>query len=577
MNKKVISHISSLITLIIIIASIAPIIYYGKDSIITIHDNLDSNLARIKMLKDSGLLMAFNQPTGVLGNMSTIYLGQSYHITTLIYSIFDIFTAYVTIYVLKILIGFGSMFLLLTKLFPGERNSSVLKLVSVGFALTPLMLGWWIDSAPLLCYFFIIIKDLKTIRLDKRIFLLLLYPAISDFALTGFFLLALWLLGIIILWIKEKKFNLSLAVGLLCLTAGYILSNLKLFYYMLFLATPTNRELHVNMPLASLKQGLKNALKYFADGHYHAPSMALKVIIPVGAITLISVIVFLFCKNVKNSYKEQYNNFAVYSFVSIILIGIIGFFSVLGGIYDTEYKNIINAIFPFLSGFNWGRFWQFNRIVFYIWFAYTLILFLKIKKIRFLAYTFAILQIAVILTSPVLYNYAALNLNHDKMVRQDDMLTYNEFFAEDLFEKIKSDLNYNGEGVAAVGYHPSVLMYNGFSCVDGYISSFPLSRAIEFREIIEPQLNYNESTRLYYDQWAARMYLYCDEAPYEPTRKRITSPVTIRINTEAFKKLDGVYILSRGEIENAKELGLNFINSYTDRSYIYDIFIYLAV
>jgi len=156
------------------------------------------------------------------------------------------------------------------------------------------------------------------------------------------------------------------------------------------------------------------------------------------------------------------------------------------------------------------------------------------------------------------------------------MLTYSEFYSESLFHEIKKGINYNGEGVAALGYHPSVLTYNGFSTIDGYNNAYPLKYALAFREIIAPQLEFNADHKKYYDSWAGRMYLYNNEVHYGPTRSRVAAPVTLRINMEAFRRLGGTYILSRAEIGNAEELGLKYIRKFSNNRSIYEIFVYQA-
>jgi hypothetical protein len=91
-----------------------------------------------------------------------------------------------------------------------------------------------------------------------------------------------------------------------------------------------------------------------------------------------------------------------------------------------------------------------------------------------------------------------------------------------LFEEIKKDITYSNERVVAFGYHPSVLMYNGFNCIDEYNNAYPLSYMKKFRTLIAPELENNQKDREYYDSWGSRMYLYNSELNSEPTKNKNT-------------------------------------------------------
>jgi hypothetical protein len=198
----------------------------------------------------------------------------------------------------------------------------------------------------------------------------------------------------------------------------------------------------------------------------------------------------------------------------------------------------------------------------------------KKKWARYVIHAIACVQIVGVLMYPGLYSYSSLNLRHSMIVQRDHHLTFREFFDESLFGRIKEDLQYSGEGVAALGFHPNVLMFNGFSSVDGYNNNYPLAYMQAFREVIAPQLERNPDHQQYFDYWGGRMYLFNDDIGFAPTRTRHETPVELHINTDAFRRLGGVYILSRAEISNAADLRLSFVNHYNCESSIYEIFVY---
>jgi hypothetical protein len=250
-------------------------------------------------------------------------------------------------------------------------------------------------------------------------------------------------------------------------------------------------------------------------------------------------------------------------------------FSSFAGLYRNALVNLVlqNAA-PFLRGFNWGRFSFLNRTIFYLAFMAALVILLHCKHAKALAYLLACAQIAIILTANVPYNYAYLNLNHSRLIREDSQLSYREFYSETLFEGIKSDIQYQGEGIVSVGYHPNVTLYNGFSTLDGYNSTYPLRYMRAFREIIAPELEENAERREYYDKWGGRMYLYNREIDFAPSRERPESPINLLINVEALRNLGGKYVFSRAEIGNHDSLGLKFVRDYDDAAGPYHIFVY---
>jgi hypothetical protein len=260
-------------------------------------------------------------------------------------------------------------------------------------------------------------------------------------------------------------------------------------------------------------------------------------------------------------------------------------------------NDFIKKYVSVLSGFDWGRVWFFNRVLWYIIFALclTLLMNVNISKCpsffpRVWVHFLILLQLVYITLSPVKYNDPITTWFNEVVVKTgiakklrpnsnfNSFVSYKEFYAKDLFTKIKYDISYSDEMVVAFGYEPSVLMYNGFNCIDGYNNAYPLSYMQRFRNLIAPELEVNQSAREYYDEWGGRMYLYNSDLNYGPTRDKNTSPVHLNINMDVFKNdFNGKYILSRTEISNSGDLGLNLVKQYYDNESIYTIYVYQAV
>ena len=145
-----------------------------------------------------------------------------------------------------------------------------------------------------------------------------------------------------------------------------------------------------------------------------------------------------------------------------------------------------------------------------------------------------------------------------------DELTYEQFYAEALFEEIKEDIGYQGEWAAAYGLHPAVLEYNGIATLDGYLGFYSQQYKEDFRKIIAPALERMEATRIYYDDWGARAYLYSgtDLSIVSATKTVYATDDNIYMDPEAFRALGGKYIFSRIQLANAAEVDLELLGEY---------------
>ena len=421
--------------------------------------------------------------------------------------------------------------------------------------------------------------------------------------MTGIFICCFWLLGFIYITIRNKKINLNLLVGFIFLCIGYILVDIRLFYIVFISKTQLNRQIFSIS--SDFRVFFKSIISYGINGFYHAASLQRLIIIPLAFIISLCYLFFIIYKILK-----QQGNFKIkkalinidhqikYLFFLEIIVFI---FILITSLYNAGVlNNFINKYFSLLVGFNWGRIWIFNRVLWYIIFALCLqflleidyiFLFKKIKLPRFIpclcVYALLFLQLGYITLKPTYYNDAVKTWFNELIIKTglankimpdksfDDYISYKEFFAERLFTKIKTDISYSNEMVVALGYHPSVLMYNGFNCIDGYNNAYPLSYMQKFKSLIAPELKVNQWANDYYNSWGGRMYLYNSELDYTPTRNKNISPVILNIDMDVFRNdFNGKYILSRAEIANYELLGLTLVKCYFDTDSIYTIYLY---
>lgn len=206
-------------------------------------DNLDLFITQLKMLRDNSAFFVHNQAMPVLGSIDRNYFPSEFSLYNLLYLILPDIYAYIAGYLLKLVIAFFSSLLLarhVLREFYGKYEKIVV-LVAVAFALLPVypMYAICFSSMPLILYLLIRIYEKPEWQLFLMVFL---YPFLSYFTFFGAFILGYLLIAIVILWIKDRKPSFSLAGALLCLMAGYVCFEYRLFGIMLLSDEETIRS-----------------------------------------------------------------------------------------------------------------------------------------------------------------------------------------------------------------------------------------------------------------------------------------------------------------------------------------------
>lgn len=547
---------------------------FGESSIISVHDNLDLFVAQFQMLKNADAFFLHDEYISFLGGISRDVLPSEFSLYSILYMILPSYWAYVTGYLLKIVIAIVSC-ILLARDFCGENYTKYKPLVTMtGLAYGILNVfpafGISFASIPLVVY---LIRKIYKKPSFKWYLALLLYPLLSYFSYFGLFILAYLVIALIWLFIRDKKFPGRILLAIVVLSAGYVACEYRLFWLMLFDDTATIRS---TMEAGSYTTGqvILTILEGFAKGMFHAESVHTYLVMPVCLIYFVYL---------NFTYLRQKNRKAIFHDIYNLLMLILVFNSVVYGIYYWEgFRNVIETICPLLTG------WQFNRTIFFnpfIWYAAFFLVLKRLydtenKKAEYGANLLALLAVLLIVFSGTRYNdlyntcvAKAYELLKDK---QSDQLSYEEFYSTELFEEAKKDLNYNGQWAAAYGFHPAVLEYNDIATIDGYLGFYPQYYKEEFRKVIAPALERVPESAEYFDTWGARAYLYSgtDLSIVGAVRDYQVSDQNIYIDLDEFKALGGRYIFSRIELKNAQETGLTLAGIYEDESSPYTLYVY---
>ncbi len=585
-KKKIIGYWYVVVIALFFTGAAGVFLFFGESSYIAVHDNLDLFVAQLQMLKNTGTFFSHGVDVPFLGGVTRDNLPSELSLYTVLYMIFPSFTAYVAGYLLKVGIAIWGVWLL-AKDWYGESFGEYRPIVALmGFAYGLLNMfpafGIPFASVPLALFLLRRIYRQPSVKLYAALFA---YPFLSYFSYFGFFILAYLAVAVLWLWARDKKLPWALAGALFVLAAGYMVFEYRLFGVMLFGGVETIRATMVETDLTA-REIAAQSVDVWMHGMFHAESVHDRFI------WWVCMFYFLYRNNryiAKQEWKQMFHD--VYNLLMLVLV----FNSAVYGIYQWgAFRGLVETVFPFLKGF------QFNRTVFFSPFLWYASFFLVLQRMyaaagrgaekggfRF-AFSFlkpaangmALLAVAVVLLTPVRYNdllatckNKALELLKGKV---SDEMSYGEFYSGALFGLLKEDIGYNGEWSAAYGLHPAVLEYNGIATLDGYLGFYPQQYKEDFRRIIAPALERVEASRIYYDDWGARAYLYSgtEASVVSGFKSFVPADRDIYMDVQAFGEMGGRYLFSRFELTNAEEAGLRFIKAYGTGESPYMVYLY---
>lgn len=563
----------------------------GESSIISVHDNLDLFIAQFQMLKNTNSFFAHGVEIPFLGGISRDNLPSEFSLYSILFFLMPSYQAYVSGYLIKIVVGLGSS-LLLAKDFCGDSYQKYRPLAwmaGLAYGILNVFPAFGIPfaSIPLIVY---LVRKLYKAPSFQWYVAVFFYPLFSYFSYFGLFILAYMAVAFLWLWVKDKKCPLRILIGIVVLAAGCIIFEYRLFGVMLLGGEETIRS---TMEAGNFGAGeiLWTMAEGFTKGMFHAESMHTYLVMPVCLFYFLCLnISYIKNKDLKGIFRDTFN----------LLMLVLLFNSFVYGIYYCEpFRKVVEALCPPLTG------WQFNRTIFFspfLWYtAFFLVLnrlydkeeksavfFVVFKKLhvregmlwRYLANVLSVTAVLIILFSGTRYNdlYHTAKAKAYEIIKgkASNDLSYGEFYSTKLFELAKEEIGYEGEWSAAYGFHPAVLEYNGIATLDGYLGFYGQDYKEDFRKVIAPALERIPESREYFDTWGARAYLYSGSelSIVAAVRDYQVEDHDIYINEDAFQDLGGVYIFSRIELSNTEDVGLTLAGVYEEESSPYVLYVY---
>ena len=540
--------------LIIIALFVSPLFILGENAHIRVHDNLDSNLAWYKVLKESGEIFGSLEaviPQVMNGNLLRNAFGTEWSGIVWLHALFPTMLAYAISQTITRVFAFIGMYWLLRD---HLLRSDEWTLISVGTALTFALTPFWPSGMlstlgmPLALWAFLHIRNGRISWREYAVFTLL--PLYSSIVLGMFFFLfamgILWIIDVI----KRKKHVIGFLIALIYMSLVYMIVEYRLVYSFIFDDDPNSRDEYFHTTL-SLARVIRLTFKNYVLGHTHVMTVHALIILPVLFIALLIIW--------KKGWWKQEKVF-IYLFILNFLLSLWYAFWFFKGWEPLTEK------FHFMNTFNFARFHFLRPLVIYASFA----LALKVMW-QFRNSWKPIVSLCIIAQLVVLVPFNEEIAYHQKP-------SVKEFYDVELFSEIKEyiGLPQDEYRVASIGLHPAIAQYNGFYTLDSYNNFYPLTYKYQFRKIIEKELAKNKKIRTYFDEWGGRCYLFTDELGKHYMFKKSSKKKlkTIQLQTDVFKEMGGRYIFSAVPIINEDENKLRLEKEFTTKKSVWKIYLY---
>lgn len=544
---------------LVLIGYLLPYYILGENTHIRVHDNLDSNIVWYKLLVESGQIFALTDTAlpNVINGLPRSALASGLDAMVWLYIMYEPMTAYIIGQtIMRIAALFGMYLLLKNFILPTEKPDWIPAGAALAFAMLPFWPSGMLSIAglPLILFVFLTIRKFGRQTPKGYWAVLTIFPFFSNFVLTMVFFLGVMGVLWIIDWIRKKMSNWTFFTSLALMTTIYIIKNFLLISSMFFDSGFTSHREELSLGHKDLAGTFDLFVHNFVNGHTHDMAVHTTVILPVVGIAFLVA-----------AYRNLKPKMLLVFFLANAVL------SLWYAFWYWEGLRVIKDQIMVVNTFNFSRIHFFDPAVWYICFALALVIFWK--HLRF----GKLLAIALI----VMQCFHVFVLNEENKYSQIGTPTFKEFYAEELFEEIEKsiDKDQSDYRIVSIGMHPTIAQYNGFYTLDTYNNSFPLEYKHKFREIVAPELEKNSEIKSYFDTWGGRLYMYTDELGknYMFTKNSDKAIENLDIDTEALKDLGGDYIFSAVPIENHKENGLEFEESFVKEDLPWKIWVYRVV
>lgn len=560
--------------LLIVSAIVFPYLVLGTGSYVQVHDQMDGEILnyiyQARYLGESGNIKEFLNGASKASMIPPAFAG------ILFYKLFSPFAAFVAMQWFVLVCGFLGMYFL-------QREMAICRLpalaASVLFCYIPFYPTYGLAA---LGQPMVILAVIFLLRGEKRCLafgLLILYGINSSLTLIGYAWLILGAVFCLLLFLTGRlKQACNILQGLLLLTGIYILTNIDLLYSLFGSGGfVTHRTEMAVRPVDNLIQQFFSL--FFVGGSY---SNVYSYGIFAAALLLLTIAAFFRKKAVLVEYKPFASGIKRICLLLATLIiatalaalwssrPVVSLRSMLGGMFLYFQADRIYWIFPFLWILVLAQILQ--------------LLYLAIKKAPKL-YLKCILLIGACGLCGIQgyqeFRDGTLNKNIRFLLTDDyKQVTWESFYMEDVFDEIDACIGTDKEkySVVSLGMYPSIPLYHGYICADGYSNNYDIQYKHQFMTWQGEEDEKNLSAKALISDWGNRLYMISGAYGISPMISKDSGIVyeDIAWDIPKMKAANIGYIFAAAEITNAKELGLELVEGapFESAASYYEIWLY---
>lgn len=553
--------------LLIAVAFFLPCFILGDGCIFEINDQLDESI------------MNYMLPARHFGDGSKVYpemlngvnasgMQPSAVLFLPFYCLFSPRVAFVTQYIICFLLAFLGMYLLVKEI----TDSSILAVMAGGcFCVLPLYPVYGLSEfgIPLVVYAALCLWRQK--RIVPAMLSLLLFGLSSHLVYTGYAVLGLWLVALVINGF-HRRMNKWAFIGFAELLITYVIVNRSLILEILF--GNSSYISHREEMVSASTPFLETFWSVFRNSAQHAPSLHKYLILPI----IVFLILGAFCK--KEETDRKIYKAAVWNFLLLIAIAL--FYALCHTAVVTDLKNSMNG---FLHYFQIERFYWLYPAGWYLEFALAAGVLWRTKVLhtdrRMLSGKLIVLLVCLLPTLSLLKVNSFLYWNVNQINNGSGItgyISWESWFAEDLMQEIEDAIGQDKTTyrVAHLGISPAPALMHGFYTVDGYSNNYPLEYKHRFREVIAAELEKNEEVRVYFDLWGNRCYLFNSITGNYMRLQKGNSLVYegLEFDMDALRELGCEYLFSGSEIGDAGRMGLEPVGYFETETSYWGIWVY---
>ena len=563
------SHKAALFFSFLVLAYVTPFIVLRQNAHFTINDNLDWITAWLILVKSGKVFELTGTVNQMLGELPRSCLPSGFNVITWLYLILPPFRAYLINLILVHLTAFVGMHLLLKHyVLPANHQTWLTWAGAASFATLPFytVYGLSIAGQPLL--FYAMLNAYYDRKMTVTIFIIVIFALYSSLPLVGVFILTVLGLAACNDYWQHRRPHPKFWGAIALLTCSYVITEIWLIYNAFFSSGFISSREEINRLLLGQARDWRGVqsliVENLVNGQYHAVSLhkyILGIAVPLALLT-------------GWRHKREYKSIVL---LLTLALGI----SIFYGFRYSEFFISAVAGSSFLNSFQIQRFHWLHPLLWYTIFALCLSVIANIRYIgKILAVLLITLQLGFLFGNNIEYDLvlkkqAGISVIENSWLYEN--ISYGEFFADSLFQKIDNYIGRPKEDyrIATIGIYPAITQYHGFYTLDGRLNIYPLAYKHAFRQIIAKELDKNQFWQNYFDNWGITCYLFPAELEYYQVRKAYQLKLNhLELDSQAFKKLGGEYILSAAEITNYQENGLEFLQHFSEGWSVWEIYLY---